>query len=212
MPSVWRWTATHYVKPETFAIDWVRLQGGRQWTGVGAQNEQHFAFGADVVSVAEGTVVSVRDDMPEETPRQPPVAVKHADDYAGNRVVVRMQPHEQHFALGEVWATYAHLQPGSIPVRMGERVTPGQRLGRLGNSGNSTDPHLHFQLSDGPDVLTANSLPFVIDRYTLAGTVDTETFVAAYTDRSAPTEVRLVGTPHAQSGTYPLVLTVQDFR
>jgi murein DD-endopeptidase MepM/ murein hydrolase activator NlpD len=203
---------THYVKPETFAIDWVRLQGGRQWTGAGAQNEQHFAFGADVVAVAEGTVVSVRDDMPEETPRQPLVAVQHVGDYAGNHVVVRLQPREQPFAFGDVWAIYAHLQPGSIPVRVGERVTTGQPLGRLGNTGNTSDPHLHFQLSDGPEPLASNSLPFVIDHYTLAGTVDPAAMVAAYTDPSAPREVRIEGTPLAQSGTHPLVLTVQDFR
>jgi hypothetical protein len=195
---------SQYVKPETFAIDWVRLEGGRQWTGDGAQNEQHFAFGADVVAVAEGTVVAVRDDMPEETPRQPPVAVQHAADYAGNHVVVQMQP--------EVWAIYAHLQPGSISVGVGERVTTGQRLGGLGNSGNTTDPHLHFQISDGPDALSSNSLPFVFDRYTLAGTVAPEAMVAAYTDPSAPREVPIEGPPHAQSGTHPLVLTVQDFR
>jgi hypothetical protein len=202
---------THYVKPETFAIDWVRLQGGRQWTGDGTQNAQHFAYSVDVVSVADGTVVSVRDDMPDETPRQPPIAVRHVDDYSGNHVVVQFQPHESDFAPRDVWALYAHLQPGSISVRVGERVTAGQRLGRLGNTGNSTDPHLHFQLSDGPDALSSNSLPFVFDRYTLAGTVAPEEMVAAYTDPGAPREVRIVGAPQAQSGTYPLVLTVQDF-
>src|SRR5207237_10223561 len=112
----------------------------------------------------------------------------------------------------EVWAVYAHLQPGSSPVREGERVTSGQLVGRLGNSGNSTDPHLHFQLSDGPDVLTANSLPFVFDRYTLVSTVDAVESEAASTDSSTSPALRVGGTPRAQTGTYPLVYTVQDFR
>jgi hypothetical protein len=192
-----------YAKFEMFAIDWLQLQGGRLFLGDGSQNEQYFAFGAEVVSVAEGTVVAVRDGMPEETPNQPTVAVHHPDDYAGNRVVVQLQP--------DVWVTYAHLQPGSIAVRVGDRVTVGQLLGRLGNTGNSTAPHLHFQLSDGPDVLTSNSLPYVFDRYTLAGMVDPERLVAAFTDPSAP-PVPLMGPPAAQTGTYPLALTVQDFR
>jgi hypothetical protein len=192
-----------YAKFETFAIDWLQLQGGRLFTGDGSQNEQYFAFGAEVVSVADGMVVAVRDDMPEETPNQPPVAVHHPQDYAGNRVVVQLQP--------DVWVTYAHLQPGSVAVRVGDRVTAGQLLGRLGNTGNSTAPHLHFQLSDGPDVLTSNSLPYVFDRYTLAGTVDQERLVAAFTDPSTPS-VPLTGSPAAQTGTYPLALTVQDFR
>jgi len=154
----------HYTKPETFAIDWLQLQDGRLYRGDGSRNEQWFGFGAEVLAAAEGPVVSVREGMPEETPNQPPVAVLGPADYAGNHVVIQTAP--------AVWTIYAHLQPGSIRVAVGERVTPGQPLGRLGNTGNSAAPHLHFQLSDGPDVLTANSLPFVFDRYTLAGTVD----------------------------------------
>ncbi len=188
-----------YVKPETFAIDWLRLQDGRLWTGDGTQNAQYFAFGAEVVSVADGTVVSVRDDMPEEAPNQVPAAVKQPGDYIGNHVIVQLLP--------EVWAVYAHLQPGSIPLREGERVTTGQLVGRLGNSGNSTAPHLHFQLSDSPDALTSTSLPFVFDRYTLVGTVD-----AVESEAALSPALRVGGTPRAQTSTYPLVLTVQDFR
>jgi murein DD-endopeptidase MepM/ murein hydrolase activator NlpD len=114
-------------------------------------------------------------------------------------VVVQLRP--------AVWAVYAHLQPGSIPVREGERVTAGQLVGRLGNSGNSTAPHLHFQLSDSPDVLTSSSLPFVFDRYTLVGTVD-----AAESEAPSSPVLRVGGPPRAQTSTYPLVYTVQDFR
>jgi hypothetical protein len=194
---------THYAKFELFAIDWIRMEDGHLFTGDGTQSEQWFAYGAEVVAVADGTVVAVRDDMPDETPNQPPVAVRHPGDYGGNNVVVQVQPN--------VWAFYEHLQPGSITVRVGERVTTGQRLGRLGNSGNSTAPHLHFQLSDGPDLVTANSLPFVFDRYTLAGTAEAETVVPAFTEPGAP-PLTVQGPPQAQSATYPLTLTVQDFR
>jgi len=153
-----------YIKPETFAIDWARIQDGQLNTGDGSQNEQHFAFGAEIVSVAAGTVVAVHDGMPEQTPNQPPVGIEQAGDYVGNDVVVQILP--------DVYAIYAHLQPGSIAVEVGERVTTGELLGRLGNSGNSSAPHLHFQLSDGPDALSSTSLPFVFDRYTLAGTLN----------------------------------------
>lgn len=69
----------------------------------------------------------------------------------GNHVIVE-------HAGGE-YSVYAHLQPGSITVRPGERVVAGSQLGRVGSSGNSTEPHLHFQLNDGPDVSTARGLP-----------------------------------------------------
>ena len=57
-------------------------------------------------------------------------------------------------------AVLAHLRRGSPAVRVGERVRAGQVLGQCGNSGNSSDPHVHFQLMDGPDIETATGLPF----------------------------------------------------
>jgi murein DD-endopeptidase MepM/ murein hydrolase activator NlpD len=203
---------SHLVKPETFAIDWIQLQGERLFTGDGSQNEQYFGFGADVLSATAGTVVSVRDDMPEETPKQPPLNVLQPTDYAGNNVVVQVAP--------AVWATYAHLQPGSIRVAVGDRVAAGQPLALLGNSGNSTAPHLHFQLSDGPDVVTSNSLPFVFDHYTLAGAIDPQAAVAALVPPPAGEDgvmiegapaIPLEGAPEAQAGTYPLWPGVADF-
>jgi hypothetical protein len=182
------------VKPETFAIDWVRLEGTRYFAGDGSRNEDHFAFGAEVLAVADGTVVFLRDGIPEETPNEPPTTLHQPLDYGGNEVVLELAP--------GVFAFYAHLQPGSIRVKIGEAVQAGQVLGLLGNTGNSSAPHLHFQLADGPDVLTATSLPFVIDDWTLAGAV---------APNSTATDVRLVGAPEPQIGTLPLEMTVADF-
>jgi murein DD-endopeptidase MepM/ murein hydrolase activator NlpD len=109
-----------------------------------------------------------------------------------------------------VWAAYAHLLPGSVAVEVGDRVTVGQRLGLLGNTGNSTAPHLHFQLCDGPDILTSNSLPFVFSGYTLSGTIDGNLLGPAMNDPNAPPLV-VTGPAQAQSDTHPLVLTVVDF-
>jgi hypothetical protein len=182
---------SRYTKPETFAIDWVRVQGNRLFSGDGTRNEQYFAYGAEVKSVADGEVVFVRDGLPEETPNQPPVHVKQPLDFAGNQVVVRIRP--------GVFATYAHLQPGSIEVGVGEQVRTGQRLGRLGSSGNSNAPHLHFGLSDGPNILTSNSLPLVIDRYRFVGVV---------TPESTPTDIRIVPAPRHEHETHPLINSV----
>lgn len=63
--------------------------------------------------------------------------------------------------LGEgVYAVFAHLRRGSLRVAAGARVTAGQEIAECGNSGNSSEPHLHFQLMDGPDVMTARGVPF----------------------------------------------------
>lgn len=63
--------------------------------------------------------------------------------------------------LGDgTYAAYAHVQRGSLRVKAGETVRAGQVLGRVGNSGNTTEPHLHFQLMDGPDLDNARGVPF----------------------------------------------------
>jgi murein DD-endopeptidase MepM/ murein hydrolase activator NlpD len=71
-----------------------------------------------------------------------------------------------------VFALYAHLHPGSLTVKVGDTVKAGAPIARIGNSGPSNGPHLHFGLADKPDFFTGRSLPFVFDNFTLVGTVD----------------------------------------
>jgi murein DD-endopeptidase MepM/ murein hydrolase activator NlpD len=70
---------------------------------------------------------------------------------------------------GGVYAALAHLRRGSVRVRPGDRVAAGQKLAACGNSGNSTEPHLHFQLMDHPSVLLAAGPPVAFDHYQVAG-------------------------------------------
>ena len=70
---------------------------------------------------------------------------------AGNLVVLR---HD-----GGEYSLYAHLAEGSVAVKVGDKVKRGQRVGKLGQTGNSTEPHLHFGIMDGSDPLYARSLP-----------------------------------------------------
>jgi hypothetical protein len=185
------------IKAEMFAIDWVQLRDGFPFTGDGSRNEQYPYFGTDVLAAADGTVVFVRDDMPEEIPGPEPLHVKEPIDYAGNQVVVQIRP--------DVWAVYAHLQTGSMNVRVGEQVTTGQVLARLGNSGNTNAPHLHFVLTDHPNFVIARSVPFVLNHYTLAGFVTPEAY------RAEVLPIPISGSPQRQRHTHPLVLTVADF-
>jgi murein DD-endopeptidase MepM/ murein hydrolase activator NlpD len=64
------------------------------------------------------------------------------------------------------YAFYAHMQPGSVRVKAGDKVTAGQVIGLLGNSGNTDTPHLHFHVMDGPSPLLANGLPYVFTSFT----------------------------------------------
>ena len=145
---------------ERFAIDFIQIQpSGLLATGPLDQLSSYPFFGDDVLSAAPGKVVTVVDGLPETPPGALPATT--AARAAGNHVVVAMGPGR--FAL------YAHLQPGSIRVRAGHRVTAGTVLGLLGSSGNSNAPHLHFQLMDGPDPLASNGIPYRFDRFSVRG-------------------------------------------
>lgn len=148
---------------QRFAIDWnCESQDGREWNGAGDKNEQYTVFGKDVIAVADGVVGRVVDGIPLNEPgtMNPAVAVG-IDTAAGDSVSLRL-------ADGS-YATYAHLQPGSIVVKEGQRVRRGDRLGKVGNSGNATGPHLHFHVSTGPG-LEGEGVPYVFDAFSVVGT------------------------------------------
>ena len=148
---------------ERFAIDFFQIgPTGTVSFGPHDQLSSWPFFGAEVLSATAGTVVGVRDGLPDGpfSLELPPIT---AADAGGNHVVV---------ALGHRrYAFYAHLQPGSMQVKVGDRVRPGQLLGLLGNSGNSNAPHLHFQLMDGQLPLGSNGIPFTFSRFREEGTL-----------------------------------------
>ena len=74
----------------------------------------------------------------------------------GNHVVLR---------FGELFAAFVHLAPGTVAVSEGQRVQVGDVLGRVGHTGNSTSPHLHFQLMDSLDLMTARGIPCAFRGY-----------------------------------------------
>lgn len=179
---------------ETFAVDWAKVENNRLYDGDGTANEQHYAFGADVLAVADGTVVSIQDGKPETTPYTS-MTPETKSDYGGNHVMLEIAPN--------VIAFYAHLQPGSLTVEVGDVVQVGTALAKLGNTGPSQGPHLHFGLLDVPDPFIGKSLPFVLDRFTLVGAVD---FDVSEADR-------LVIEPDSKqvSAAYPLYGGIQHF-
>jgi hypothetical protein len=148
---------------QNFAYDLGRL-GPEQDTyrGPRRQNASYHCHDQPVVAAADGEVVEVHDGVKENDPvgalpafdavlQQPRVL-------AGNFVVLRHQGNEH--------TVYMHLRPGPR-VRPGQRVRAGEELGRCGNSGNSSEPHLHFQLQDGPDPFRSNGLPARFSDFTL---------------------------------------------
>lgn len=156
---------------QTYAIDIVAEpeDGARPafaWLWPIARGNKDFpAFGAPLLAVADATVVHAEDGQRDHLSRNSLAALVYlmiveaiARTLGGARRVVG-----NHITLdlGDgTYAMYAHVQQGSLTVRAGDTVRAGQVMARCGNSGNSTEPHVHFQLMDGPDLNIARGVPF----------------------------------------------------
>jgi Peptidase family M23 len=148
---------------QRFAIDFAALLDARGRSRVGNpdRNSSSPSYGQPLLAVGAGTVAQAVDRYPDQIPNHAvPVGPEAAE---GNYVIIKL--------AGKVFAGYAHLKPHSVRVHPGERVRTGQVLGLLGNSGNSTRPHLHFQLMTRPSLLDADGLPFVLEGFRLDGRV-----------------------------------------
>lgn len=128
----------HYASPHVrYALDFARLVDGQAFVGDLEHNASWHGFGQPVLAAADGTVVSVRDDLAEQP-------VGELGQGEGNAIVLDIG--------GGRYAVFAHLQQGSALVRPGQSVTRGQRIAAVGNNGNSLSPHLHVQIQDRPSL------------------------------------------------------------
>ncbi|WP_217248725.1 M23 family metallopeptidase [Streptomyces sp. AC602_WCS936] len=156
---------------QTFAIDLVAepepgaRPGFRVLWPIARRNRHFPAFGAPLLAVADGTVVRTDDGQRDHLSRNSLPALLYLMLVEGSvrelGGVRRIIGNHLVLDLGDgTYAMYAHVRRGSFAVREGDRVRAGQVLARCGNSGNSTEPHVHFQLMDGPDPDTARGVPF----------------------------------------------------
>ena len=183
--------------PEMFAIDWIREVGGAFYTGDGRKLSDWPGFGARIHAVANGTVVAAIDKLPEVPPftgtgNNP--TVRKPGDFSGNNVVEKIAPGR--------YAVYCHMQTGSVRIRVGQRLRTGQVIGLLGNTGNTTGPHLHFGIQDGPNILTSNSVPFEIRSFTVQGVARLG---------AKPGTLTVVGKPRRARLSEPLIRSVFSF-
>lgn len=133
-------------RDQRFAYDFVVRREGTTHAGDGTANAQYFCYGQPILAPGAGRVVEavdgIDDNRPGEMNRRQPL---------GNHVVIDHGNGELSFL--------AHLQPGSVAVRAGATVKAGDALGRCGNSGNSSEPHLHYHLQDTPRFADGAGLP-----------------------------------------------------
>lgn len=153
--------------PARFAIDWVKLgEDGKLARGDSSKISNWYGYGAEVLAVADGKVVDAKNDFPENASladaQTIPLTIENA---SGNYVTLDL-------GNGR-FAFYEHLQPGSVKVRVGDRVRRGQVLGLLGNTGSSSlGPHLHFHIGEANSPLGAEGLPYVFRNFEVLGVVE----------------------------------------
>jgi hypothetical protein len=187
---------------QRFAIDFLRIdRQGRAFTGDVTRNASFIGFRDPVFSTTAGRVVETRGDLPENTPpEEPSPETFTAQTALGNHVVVRLARNR--------YALYAHLHTGSLQVRRGDRVRAGQMLGRVGNTGASGAPHLHFHLSDGPQPLASNGLPVAFRSFRVPGTV---TNLDGFLAGESPAAIAPTRGSAARDGRMPVQAAVLDF-
>ena len=132
--------------------------------------ERFFAFGRPILAPAAGVVVAVHDGEPDHEARRSQLALvpyalgqagrlrQGVAAIAGNHVVVELRD-------SGAFAALVHLRRGSLRVRVGDAVSIGQPLAECGNSGNSTQPHVHVQLMDSADLAVARGVPVAFSGY-----------------------------------------------
>ena len=134
------------VANQRYALDLLVSREQRTHSGEGKRNDDYFCFGRTVLAPASGKLVTVLDAVDDNVPGQ-----MNRKELLGNHVVID-------HGNGE-FSLLAHLRRGSLVVKQGEKVGAGQALGECGNSGNSSEPHLHYQLQNGPMFGAAAALP-----------------------------------------------------
>jgi hypothetical protein len=161
----------------TYAMDFIAVRGRRtattrDWRALVSTEpvDRFFAFGQPVLAPAAGRAVSVHDGEADHVARRSPLALVPyaltqaarvrggAAAIAGNHVVLELDGDGGYVVL-------AHLRAGSIRVVEGERVEAGRKLAACGNSGNSTQPHVHVQVMDSADPFTARGVPMFFRQY-----------------------------------------------
>ena len=140
------------LKDQRFAIDVVQLENGSTFTGNGTRNEDYYCYGDTLFAPGSGQIVDMRNNVADNIPGK-----TNKKQLFGNYVIINHGNNE--------YSVLAHFMKNSIVVDIGDFVSQGQFIGLTGNSGNSTEPHLHYHLQNKPSISQGAGLPAHFQKY-----------------------------------------------
>jgi len=147
----------HVVAPDQrWAYDLLVTRDGKSHAGSGERAEDYYCYGLPVLAPADGTVHATFIDA-----RDMPIGQLGGTPTGGNQIVLEVAPRQFVFLC--------HLQPGSLAVKPGDKVAAGQPLARVGNSGNTSEPHLHIHLQDTEQNAFGEGIPLYFHGYRSGG-------------------------------------------
>lgn len=140
------------IVPQRYAYDFLILDDeGSSFKGDKMKLANYYCYGQEVIAPADGIVISVVDKYPDSNIDKKGKVVCTAKDIRGNHVLIKHSDYE--------YSTIAHLKPKSIFVHEGQQIKRGDLIALCGNSGNTSEPHIHYQLQDNYSFFTSAGLP-----------------------------------------------------
>ena len=143
---------------QKYAFDMLMVKDGKSYEGDPLKNESYFVFGKDIIAPSNAAVVSVINGVYDNTPGE-----LNPDQLTGNTIV--LETANQEFLL------FGHLKQGSIVVEKGQIVERGMKIAECGNSGNSTEPHLHLSLQSNERMENSKGVKLFFDEILVNGEV-----------------------------------------
>jgi biotin carboxyl carrier protein len=191
---------------QRFAVDWEQVDSTDRFVKRGGDPSKpadYAIYGQRALAAADAKVIHVIDGLKDQVPGELPqgITLREAD---GNSVIAKLD--------GGLYMLYAHLQEGSIKVKVGDKVKRGDVLGLVGNSGNTSAPHLHFHVMDGPSPLTSEGVPYVIEQFTTRGRLRSTAVLDKYENTTTPFDILPFAGDSENRKQLPLDLTVIDFK
>lgn len=148
------------IPTQRYAYDFLILDHeGKSGSGNKEAASDYYCYGKEITAPADGQIAEIGNSCPDSRILGGGKADCSARDIRGNYILIRHTEKE--------YSLLAHLQPGSIAVKEGQHVNRKEFLARCGNSGNSSEPHLHFQLQEGRSFFNSAGLPITFENITV---------------------------------------------